>query len=262
MKTNRLVLTGVVVALLGTGCASLQQAPPPTLQRFAWVTGLKPDKAAHYKELHAKCWPTVLARIKASHIQNYSIYLKEIAGQQFLFSYLEYTGKNFAADMKKMAADPQTQLWWRETDPCQQPLPEAAARGQIWDDLEEVFYFGGDMLPGTTGVRYGMITGLLPEKEAWYRTLHSTPWRGVNAQIFGSHIRNYSIFLKEIGGKLYLFSYFEYTGKNFEGDMGAMAKDATTQRWWKQTDACQSPLPDAAAKGKIWSGMEEVFHCE
>ncbi|MCX7010726.1 MAG: L-rhamnose mutarotase [Kiritimatiellaeota bacterium] len=107
-----------------------------------------------------------------------------------------------------------------------------------------------------------MITGLLPEKEAWYRTLHSTPWRGVNAQIFGSHIRNYSIFLKEIGGKLYLFSYFEYTGKNFEGDMGAMAKDATTQRWWKQTDACQSPLPDAAAKGKIWSGMEEVFHCE
>jgi len=262
METHRLVLAGLLIAWLGSGCASLQKAPPTAPQRFAWVTGLKPEKAAQYKALHAKCWPTVLARIKASHIQNYSIYLKEIAGQPFLFSYLEYTGADFAADMQKMAADPETQRWWRETDPCQQPLPDAAAKLKIWSDAEEVFYFAGDPLPGVAGARYGMITGLLPEKEAWYRTLHSTPWRGVNAQLAGSHIRNYSIFLKDIGGKLFLFSYFEYTGKNFEGDMAAMAQDATTQRWWKQTDACQSPLPDAAAKNKIWDGMDEIFHCE
>ena len=261
MKMNWLVTTGLMLALLGPGCATVRQAPPVP-QRFAWITGLKPEKAARYKELHAQCWPTVLARIKASHIQNYSIHLKEIEGQPFLFSYLEYTGTDFTADMKKMAADRETQRWWRETDPCQQPLPSAAARGQIWDELEEVFYFGGEPLLGTAGARYGMITGVKPEKEAWYRTLHATPWRAVNSQIRSSHIRNYSIFLKEIGGKLFLFSYFEYTGKNFEGDMAEMAKDATTQRWWKQTDACQLPLPDATAKGKIWSGMEEVFHCD
>ena len=37
-------------------------------------------------------------------IQNYSIYLKEIKGQYFLFSYFEYAGHDFDADMKKMAA--------------------------------------------------------------------------------------------------------------------------------------------------------------
>jgi L-rhamnose mutarotase len=57
-----------------------------------------------------------------------------------------------------------------------------------------------------------------------------------------------------------LFSYFEYTGKDFDGDMKKMAADSATQRWWKETDPCQQPLPDAAAKKQIWSSMEEVFH--
>ena len=44
------------------------------------------------------------------------------------------------ADMAKMAADPETQRWWKETDPCQIPLPEARAKGKIWTMAEEVFY--------------------------------------------------------------------------------------------------------------------------
>lgn len=107
---------------------------------MAWITGLKPDKVARYKELHANCWPGVLEKIKASHIRNYSIYLKEIDGKPFLFSYLEYTGSDFDGDMRKMAADPETQRWWKETDPCQAPLPDAAAKGKIWEDLTEVFH--------------------------------------------------------------------------------------------------------------------------
>jgi L-rhamnose mutarotase len=42
--------------------------------------------------------------------------------------------------MKKMAADPETQRWWKETDPCQLPLPDAAATGKIWADTQEVYY--------------------------------------------------------------------------------------------------------------------------
>lgn len=74
------------------------------------------------------------------------------------------------------------------------------------------------------------------------------------------NIRNFSIYLREIDGKLYLFSYLEYTGRDFEADMRKMAADPETQRWWKETDPCQLPLPDAAAKGKIWSPAEEVYH--
>jgi L-rhamnose mutarotase len=113
---------------------------PTALQRFVWVTGLKPEKAQYYRELHAKPWPGVTKRIKACHIQNFSIHEREIDGKLFLISYLEYTGKDFDADMKKMAADPETQRWWKETDPCQSPLPDAAANGKIWGETREVFY--------------------------------------------------------------------------------------------------------------------------
>ena len=118
-----------------TGCAT--QRPP---QRYAWVTGLKPDQAAHYEELHAHIWPGVNKTIKACHIQNFSIHEREIDGHLYLFAYLEYTGTNFDADMKRMGDDPETQRWWKETDPCQLPLPDAAAKGKIWSDTKEVYF--------------------------------------------------------------------------------------------------------------------------
>ena len=65
---------------------------------------------------------------------------------------------------------------------------------------------------------------------------------------------------KKIEDKYYLFSYYEYIGDNYELDMKKIASDSVTQRWWRETDPCQQPLPDAAAKGETWSRMEEVFH--
>jgi len=125
-------LTGITLV---AGCAT-HRAP----QRYAWVTGLKPEKAEHYRQLHAEPWPGVLKEIKLCHIQNFSIHEREIDGKLYLFAYLEYTGSDFEADMKKMAADPETQRWWKETDPCQLPLPDAAAAGKIWADTKEIFY--------------------------------------------------------------------------------------------------------------------------
>jgi len=69
-------------------------------------------------------------------------------------------------------------------------------------------------------------------------------------------------FLKEIDGKFFLFSYFEYVGRDFKLDMQKMASDPETQRWWKETDPCQQPLPDAQEKGEIWSAMTELFHLD
>ena len=129
---KNLILIAIAVWL--AGCATSQP------KRYAWVTGLKPEKAEYYKQLHAHPWPSVNKMIKKCHIRNYSIYLKEIDGKLYLFSYLEYSGKDFEADMKKMAADPETQRWWKETDPCQLPLPDAALKGKIWSDAEEVYH--------------------------------------------------------------------------------------------------------------------------
>jgi len=108
--------------------------------------------------------------------------------------------------------------------------------------------------------RFGMVTGLKPEEMAYYKKLHAAVWPGVLKKIKNCNIRNYSIYIQKIDGKYFLFSYFEYTGTDFNGDMAKMAADSTTQRWWKETDPTQIPLPEAAAQKKSWQNMEEVFH--
>jgi len=103
------------------------------MRRFGQLIKVKPEKLAYYKELHAKPWPCVIERLKACHFQNYAIFLAP--GNQ-LFAYFEYTGNDFEADQKKIAQDPCTQKWWKETDPCQ----ESVSGDGGWFDLEELFY--------------------------------------------------------------------------------------------------------------------------
>ena len=111
-----------------------------TVQRYGSVVGVKSEKVERYKELHAAAWPEVLAMLRRSHIRNYSIYLRKLAdGRHYLFSYFEYTGNDFAADMARIAADPATQRWWAECVPCLDLLPDRAP-GEIWSPLEEVFH--------------------------------------------------------------------------------------------------------------------------
>ena len=57
----------------------------------------------------------------------------------FPFSYFEYMGNDFAADMAKMAADPTTQKWWDLCKPCQEPLADRTG-DQWWASMEEVFH--------------------------------------------------------------------------------------------------------------------------
>jgi L-rhamnose mutarotase len=110
--------------------------------------------------------------------------------------------------------------------------------------------------------RYGSVIGLREEKLAEYRRLHAAVWPDVLAMIRQCHIRNYSIYLRRMpDGKYYLFSYFEYTGADFAGDMARMAADRATQEWWKLCKPCQDPLADRVG-GEWWSEMEEVFHSD
>ncbi len=110
------------------------------MKRYGWVIGLKEDKIDEYKKLHTAVWPEVLNMIKQCNISNYSIYMRKLPdGKNYLFSYLEYTGDDFTADMAKMAADPMTQKWWDVCMPCQEPLPDKA-EGEWWADMEEVFH--------------------------------------------------------------------------------------------------------------------------
>lgn len=127
---------GALVASVLAGCAHA----PVTPQRYGSVIGLKPEKLEYYKQLHANAWPSVLKMIRECHIRNYSIYLKKLDDQHYyLFSYFEYVGQDFKADMARMAADAETKRWWKETDPCQVPV-STRAEGEFWAKMEEVFH--------------------------------------------------------------------------------------------------------------------------
>jgi L-rhamnose mutarotase len=99
------------------------------------VLKVRPEKFQEYRKLHAAVWPGVLKMIAECNIRNYSIYHKD----GYLFSYFEYVGDDFDADMVKMAADETTRKWWALCEPCQQPL-ETRVPGEWWAGMEEVFH--------------------------------------------------------------------------------------------------------------------------
>jgi L-rhamnose mutarotase len=107
------------------------------MTRYGSVIGLSDEGKAEYKRLHAEVWPGVLAKIKECNIRNYTIFLKE--PENLMFSYYEYTGDDYAADMARMAADPETQRWWAINMPLQRPL-DTRAEGEWWAGMTEIFH--------------------------------------------------------------------------------------------------------------------------
>ncbi len=107
------------------------------MERMGMVIGIAADKIAEYKALHAAVWPQVLAKLQQANVRNYSIFLRE--PENLLFGYWEYHGANFAADMKLIAADAETQRWWTFCGPCQLPLA-SRAEGEHWATMESVFH--------------------------------------------------------------------------------------------------------------------------
>ena len=108
------------------------------------------------------------------------------------------------------------------------------------------------MNPQKIGVRYGSLIKLKSEFEERYIILHRHTFPGVQQRLYDSHIRNFSIFLKD--GTL--FSYFEYVGDNYSEDMERIAQDAATQDWWKLTGPMQIPLENRE-NGEWWASMPE-----
>jgi L-rhamnose mutarotase len=106
-----------------------------------------------------------------------------------------------------------------------------------------------------TGVRYGSIIGIRPEMIERYEELHRNVPPGVLRTISDCNVVNYSIFRY----RDQLFSYFEYTGEDYEADMRKMAADPATQRWWAICGPMQVQTPDKV-DGSWWTPIPEVFH--
>lgn len=105
------------------------------IKRIASVIGVKPADIIEYERIHADVWPGVLAAIKKANVQNYSIFRHG----NLLFTYMEYTGNNYEADMASIAADPVTQEWWKVTAPMQEQVAEVIG-DEWWHVIPEAFH--------------------------------------------------------------------------------------------------------------------------
>lgn len=105
------------------------------MRRYGRLVKVKPEAIEAYEKIHEAVWPEVLATIHACNIRNYTIFRHE----NLLFSYFEYVGDDYEADMKKMAEDPKTQEWWTHTDPMQESVVNDGS-GEWWATMREVFH--------------------------------------------------------------------------------------------------------------------------
>jgi L-rhamnose mutarotase len=105
--------------------------------------------------------------------------------------------------------------------------------------------------------RHGQLIGIRSEHLAEYKRYHAKVWPEILAMITACNIRNYSIYLKDG----LLFSYYEYVGTDYDGDMAKMAADPRTQDWWAIMKPLQKPI-ESRAPDEWWAEMEEVFHID
>lgn len=106
----------------------------------------------------------MLAALARHHIADYSIYY--YAPLRLLIANFKYIGSDYDEDMRGIAADPETQRWWKVTDGMQESVVEGATGsggdipwwqvrsvqldpglftylGRDVQELEEVFRFEG-----------------------------------------------------------------------------------------------------------------------
>ena len=106
--------------------------------------------------------------------------------------------------------------------------------------------------------RVGMVIELDGDKIDEYKALHADSNAGVRDLLTKYHISNFSIFLREIGGRWYEFGYYEYTGDDYEGDMARLDAEPRNKEWLKVCDPMQTPLPGE----ETWAVMEQVYFNE
>ncbi len=104
--------------------------------------------------------------------------------------------------------------------------------------------------------RFGKVIGIKESQIIHYIKLHADKHPGVRFFISQACISNFSIYIQKFeDGKHYLFSYFEYTGDDYDSDMAKMAEQSEIKSWLSVTDPMQIPFPGDSS----WKEMEQVF---
>jgi L-rhamnose mutarotase len=103
--------------------------------RIGMVIGIKEDRIGTYRALHDG--PGVRDLLQSYNIRNFNIFLQKMPdGKFYEFAYYEYHGKDYAADMARLAKEPRNIAWLKQTDRTQTPLDQHKS----WAVMERIFF--------------------------------------------------------------------------------------------------------------------------
>ncbi len=213
-------------------------------QRFGHLIRLKPEYRERYLVLHAHPFPGLLERMQEAGLRNYSIFLRE----HVLFSYYEYVGDDFEADMEAMAENDTVQDWWTLTDPMQEPLPERE-EGAWWARMEELYHGGPKALPTEKTERLAFVSPFREGTEDEIRACYAEVGDALAEALQETNFQNYNAY--RLGTRRY--SYLEYAGTDVDRDWERLLNTAVLHQLRERLEL----LMDDDAERRP---MESVFY--
>jgi L-rhamnose mutarotase len=108
--------------------------------------------------------------------------------------------------------------------------------------------------------RFGQLGSIRSDRIERFKEICAAMGPAVSETLKTHHFHNYSIYMKDLKeDEFYLFSYFEYTGNDHDGDMGQIEASPIMQQWNAMIeDECLAKIsPDDS---RLWTDMEEVFY--
>ncbi len=196
----------------------------PITSRVGSLIRLRPEYQERYIILHKHVFPEVLDRIQKSNIRNYSIFLKD----GMLFSYYEYVGSSYDADMKAIG-DTVTNEWWKLTDPMQEPLSDRK-EGEWWATMDPVSEALAAATPQVNVHRFAHVAKVKPDSVERLTEFLRNQGSDLIPLFKKTHTGNVHFYIKD--GSLYI--YREYTGTDWETEVASVRDDAVLREWRSQ----------------------------
>lgn len=190
-------------------------------ERIGSLIRLKPEYEERYIVLHAHPFPGVIEQIRGSNLRNYSIFLRN----GLLFSFVEYVGTAYEADMEAMANNPTVQDWWTLTDPMQESLlPEDA--DEWWAPMEELYHGGPKTRPSPDTDKKAYVRRLREDTAERAAQAYAEAAPALGEAIEAARFQNYSVY----GWENRLYTYAEYAGDQFATDLDRLQSSDAMQR--------------------------------
>ncbi len=217
-------------------------------RRYGHLIRLKPEYQERYIALHAHPFPGLIRQLRASGLRNYSIFLHD----DMLFSFYEYVGDDYAADMEAIAENDTVQDWWTLTDSMQTSLgPDDS--DQWWTPIQELWH-GGDKTVATSDTQLTAQVRILQNGFLKpLREVYSEVGPDLEAALEEAHVQNYTVF----GWKERLYTYFEYTEAQFDEDYRQLRASSVMQRLQREMFSAQA---EGATESRLQIAAEPVFY--